>query len=61
MVLGKPEAQIAEPLAQLCECHGISQRVTRAGAFADRGKIENGQRKSSGLSGGPELAVVFVY
>ena len=44
MMLGHPEAVVAEPLAMLREFPRIAERLAGIPAFDDRGEIENGKR-----------------
>jgi hypothetical protein len=41
VVLGDPEAEIAEPLGLLRQIQGIAQRRGRVAAARDRGEIED--------------------
>ena len=41
MMLGHPEAPIAEPLGSLGEVERVAQRPAGVGAFGDRGEVED--------------------
>ena len=43
VVFGQPEAREAGSLGVLCQVERVGQRVRRGEAFADIGKIENGE------------------
>ena len=41
MMLGHPEAAVAEPLGGLCEIERVAKRPAGVGAFGDWGEVED--------------------
>ena len=52
MMLGHPEAFVAEPLGVTCEVGGIAQRPAGVAAFGDGREIEHGEGEHCGEMGG---------
>jgi hypothetical protein len=53
MMLGHPEAPVAEPLGRLRELERVAQRLAGVGPFGHRGEIEDGEGDHSGEIGTP--------
>jgi hypothetical protein len=51
MMLGHPEAAVAEPLGGPRELERVAQRPAGIGAFRDWGEIEDGKRDHAGQIG----------